>query len=109
MAAVSWHCGAGNACWLQNTRPLQALPSSNPWQSASLVQPQLLLPPAQMPPLPQNSAWVQLLSSSHGVPMVADTLRDLLAARAAGCATVTGSDMFACVRDRMVEFLLGEA
>jgi shikimate dehydrogenase len=33
----------------------------------------------------------------------------IVAARAAGCATVTGSDMFACVRDRMVEFLLGEA
>jgi shikimate dehydrogenase len=31
------------------------------------------------------------------------------AARAAGCATLTGSDMFACVRDRMVEFLLGGA
>ena len=33
----------------------------------------------------------------------------IVAARAAGCATLTGSDMFACVRDRMVEFLLGEA
>lgn len=30
----------------------------------------------------------------------------IAAARAVGCATLTGSEMFACVRDRMVEFLL---
>ncbi len=33
----------------------------------------------------------------------------IAAARAAGCATLTGTEMFACVRDRMVEFLLAQA
>ncbi|MDO9146814.1 MAG: shikimate dehydrogenase [Hydrogenophaga sp.] len=32
----------------------------------------------------------------------------IAAARAKGCATMTGADMFACVRDLMVDFLLGK-
>jgi len=37
------------------------------------------------------------------VPAVPPLIR---AARDGGCATSTGSDMFACVRDLIVEFLL---
>ena len=60
-------------------------------------------------PLPLDAARLAP-ATFVGCAITAPAVTPLVAAaRAAGCPTLTGIEMFACVRDRMMEFLLAEA